>query len=250
MSLPLRRVFRIEESGKAAPSADRMATMRHTELLDKLEQLAEEFRNAKITSANEAPAQVIDQGAREMIDFCKVELDEARRMKAELTSIREAIDLTKQEIAALHVSNQTGGAMHRVSDELDAIVDGTESATNTILTATEKIETNAHNLAAKLKGDDQGMALDIQENILRIFEACNFQDLTGQRIQKIVNVLRFVDERVTQMMDIWGGMEEFEQVKPAMREEELDEEAHLLNGPALPDDGGRASQDMIDALFD
>lgn len=51
-------------------------------------------------------------------------------------------------------------------------------------------------------------------------------------------------------MDIWGGMEEFEQVKPATSEEEVDEEAALLNGPALPDDDGRATQDMIDALFD
>lgn len=191
MNLASRRVFRIEESRSVVPPADRLAALRHAELLAKLQHLAEEMRGATIKEP--APVHVPDPAAREMLDFCKVELDEARRMKSELQSVREAIDLTKQEIAALHVSNQNGGAMHRVSDELDAIVGGTESATNTILSSAEKIEANAQNLSAKLKGDDQGMALDIQEHILRIFEACNFQDLTGQRIQKIVNVLRFVD---------------------------------------------------------
>lgn len=241
-----RRVFRIEENGKAATPPDRMAEARHAELMARLEEMRAELR----TAAPAAPAGPDPAAAKEMLDFYRVELEEARRMKNELHCIREAIDRTKQEIAALHISNQHGGAMHRVSDELDAIVGGTEQATNTILTSAERIDSASNDLAAKLKGDDQGMALDIQEQVVRIFEACNFQDLTGQRIQKIVNVLRFVDERVTQMMDIWGGMEEFQQVKPAFVDAEVDEEAHLLNGPALPDDDGRATQNMIDALFD
>lgn len=249
MALASRRVFRIEETGQFSPSPDRVAATRHQELIEKLDALRAELGNAKFETPAATPAPD-PSAAREMLDFCKVELDEARRMKNELQSIRDAIDRTKQEIAALHVSNQQGGAMHRVSDELDAIVAGTENATNTILSSAEKIDAAANNLAAKLKGDDQGMALDIQENIVQVFEACNFQDLTGQRIQKIVNVLRFVDERVNQMMDIWGGMDEFSNVKPAVAEAEVDEEAHLLNGPALPDDDGRATQDMIDALFD
>ena len=248
MGLASRRVFRIEESGKAQPAADRLASMRHSELIAKLDALAEEMRGATIAAP--AVAAEPDNATREMLDLCKVEFNEARRMKAELQEIHEAIARTKQEIAALHISGQQGGAMYRVSDELDAVVGGTEEATNTILTSAEAIENAASNLSAKLKGDDQGMALDIQENVLRIFEACNFQDLTGQRISKVVGVLRFVDERVSHMMTIWGGQESFEQVKPAVAEGEVDEEAHLLNGPALPDDDGRASQDMIDALFD
>ena len=91
------------------------------------------------------------------------------------------------------------------------------------------------------------MAADIQERVLQIYEACNFQDLTGQRITKVVNVLRFIEDRVNRMMEIWGGMEAFASIES---DESLRRvgDAALLNGPALPN-ADQATQDDIDALF-
>src|SRR4029079_18190954 len=76
----------------------------------------------------------------------------------------------------------------------------------------------------------------------------NFHDITGQRISKVVNAMKFIEERVTQMAQIWGGLESFNDVE-AFRTPERDGDEALLNGPALDDDPTRTSQDAIDALF-
>ena len=135
----------------------------------------------------------------------------------------------------------------RPVDELDAVVKGTEAATNQILTAIEHIERDATVLADSLAGDEGLLASNIQEQILSVYEACNFQHITGQRINKVVNVLRFVSERTDKMMEIWGGADTFEQVD-ADEAIGRDGDARLLNGPAM-DDEETASQGDIDDLF-
>ncbi|RMF05696.1 MAG: hypothetical protein D6773_04985, partial [Alphaproteobacteria bacterium] len=89
----------------------------------------------------------------------------------------------------------------------------------------------------------------IQELVVQIFEACNFQDLTGQRITKVVRAFQFIEERVTRMMEIWGGIESFKEIE-VVDPPKRDGDAALLNGPALETDEDVASQDDIDALFD
>lgn len=191
------------------------------------------------------PAEQLDQAK---IDSFHKEMAEVKRLEAEMSAIRSAIQQTKTEIATLHQSGFQGKELGKVTDELDAVVLGTEQATEAILTAAETVEDRVGNLSAKLLGDDQGMANDAAEAVMTIFEACNFQDITGQRITKVVKTMRFIEERIDSMMDIWGGMESFEEV------EILDVgpkgDAALLNGPAMAEDTNVASQDDIDALFD
>lgn len=191
------------------------------------------------------PADVLDQST---IDTFHKEMAEVKRLEGEMASIRAAIQQTKTEIATLHQSGFQGKHIGKVTDELDAVVEGTEQATEAILSAAETVEDRVGSLAAKLKGDDQGMANDAVEAVMTIFEACNFQDITGQRITKVVKTMRFIEERIDSMMEIWGGMESFEHI------ETLDVgpkgDAALLNGPASQDDVNVASQDDIDALFD
>ena len=139
--------------------------------------------------------------------------------------------------------------MSRVTDELDAIVGGTEQATETILAAAEFIDQTANTLGAALKSEqDQALASDIQDHVVRIFEACNFQDLTGQRITKVVATLKFIETHIVRMIEIWGGLDAFKDIAPdTIAEREGDKK--LLNGPKLDDEAGHASQDDIDALF-
>lgn len=186
--------------------------------------------------------------AQLMAEFRK-ELSEAAKLKAELDNIYEAIAQTKREIATLHhTTGSEGDEMHRVTNELDAVVSGTEGATESILSAAEFIDETANTLSAHLKGRDQDMAQDIQERVVQIFEACNFQDLTGQRITKVVSTLRFIEDRIIEMMDIWGGIESFKGIDIAERDTR-EGDATLLNGPALESDIDVATQDDIDALF-
>jgi chemotaxis protein CheZ len=175
-------------------------------------------------------------------------MQEALRLKTELDSIYEAIERTKREIATLRYAGAQGKEITRVTDELGAIVTGTETATNSILAAAERIDELSSNLSSRLSGGDQDIAREILDNVINIFEACNFQDITGQRISKVVNAMKFVEERVHHMMDIWGGMESFKDVETIDDPKRQGDKA-LLNGPALTTDTGVTSQDDIDALF-
>ena len=190
-----------------------------------------------------------EEVSKQMIDAYKTEMQEAMKLKAELDSIYGAISQTKHEIATLHISGFQGKQMTRVTHELDAIVEGTETATEGILSAAEVIDQLTSQLAAKAKSSqDRGALDDIQQKIITIFEHCNFQDLTGQRITKVVNTLKFIEERIVNMMDIWGGLDSFKDVEvDIIAESEGD--ASLLNGPKIDGEVGHASQDDIDALF-
>lgn len=170
---------------------------------------------------------------------------------AEIESIQQAISQTKREILSLQVKGLRGDTASRALDELDAVVHGTEVATETILSSAESIEEVAGRLLPKLQGSENALMLEIHKHAIRIFEACNFQDLTGQRIGKVVQVLHFIEDRVDTMMSIWGGAEGFSSIPasetPAPPEKTGD--AALLNGPPLEKDANVVSQDDIDSLF-
>jgi chemotaxis protein CheZ len=190
-----------------------------------------------------------EQVTQQMIDAYKAQITEAAKLKTELDLIQDAITQTKHEIATLHVTGFEGPEMARVTNELDAIVGGTEKATEQILSNSEEIDQMAATLAARLK-DDQNQALvqDMQERVIKIFEACNFQDLTGQRITKVVSTLKFIETHIVRMMEIWGGLDAFKEIEAESMAARAGD-ARLLNGPKLDDEIGHASQDEIDALF-
>lgn len=189
------------------------------------------------------------QEAKRAIARFQAQLNEFQKLKSELDIIESAIADTKQELATIHITGFQGPEMARVANELDAVVEGTEQATQAILSAVEEIDQRAATLAGTLEGaHEQRLAQDIQDGVVRIFEACNFQDLTGQRITKVVSTLKFIEEHIARMMEIWGGIDAFAQYTPeAMAERAGDDK--LLNGPKLEGETGHASQDDIDALF-
>jgi chemotaxis protein CheZ len=128
------------------------------------------------------------------------------------------------------------------------VVESAERATQQILGAAEDIEDAANTLSASLKNQqEKALALDIQDSVLRIFEACNFQDLTGQRIAKVLTTLKFVEERIATMIEIWGGIDAF-RTYAATAEREIDRNK-MLHGPKLDGAEGHVSQDDVDAIF-
>jgi len=222
--MPVRRqVFRIEEMCRAPTRA--MAAAAATA--------------SHAAAADVAPASNDDFG-----------VDGLRLLKDETNSIFHAINRTKQEIAALHVSGLSGERNARVRQELDAVVGAAEQSTQNILAAAEEIDEAANTLSAVLKHEqNKALAQDIREHIVRIFEACNFHDLAGQRIDKVLTTLTFVEHRVARMMEIWGGIDAFSEHAPLARAEHERAGPVLFNGPKLDGDAGHASQDDIDALF-
>lgn len=178
----------------------------------------------------------------------KAQVEQCEKLKVELDLIHNAIDQTKREIAVLHTKSFDGQEMAKVNGELGAVVGGTEEATQQILEAAEAIDQAASALA-KVDSADQRKALseEIQERVISIFEACNFQDLTGQRISKVMGTVKFIEHHIVTMMEIWGGVDEIKSHAPPIVDTR-EGDAKLLNGPKLDDDG-HASQDDIDAMF-
>src|SRR5215204_4686137 len=166
---------------------------------------------------------------------------------SETGAMDDAIDRTKLEIAALHLGPADGSAA-RATRELEAVTEGAERATQKIINAAEDIEDVANTLSARLKGgQEQALAQDILDHVIQIFEACNFQDLTAQRITKVVATLNFVEDRITRMMEAWGGTEAFRLYTAAAIGAR--ENSGRLHGPKLEGDVGYATQEDVDALF-
>ena len=239
------RPFRIEQilgetmqdlpASSASSGGGTMTSAQHSEIMSELANLRRLIE----------PAQELNTS---IVETYRNEMSEALKLKAEMDEIYSAIAETKREIATLHVNGLHSAEMNRVTDELDAIIDGTEQATEQILAAAEVIDENASKLSKTLTGEEDDWTHEISESVVSVFEACNFQDLTGQRITKVVNVLRFIEERIVSMMEIWGGIDHFQEIEVDNPMEKTGDEA-LLNGPALQDEEGVASQADIDALF-
>jgi len=225
-------------NGSARAVDDDVAEFRHQELLGAIREMQ---RLAEVTPKEAVTDHILD-------DY-KHQIAEVRKLKVELDGMYDAITRTKKEIATLHANSFQETNMSRATDQLDAVVGGTEQATTAILGAAEEIDQFAAMLQHKLsQAEDVALAEDIQHQIIKIFEACNFQDLTGQRITKVVNTLRFIEQRIVRMMDVWGGLDAFRDIEPEPMERPTGHK-ELLNGPALDDEPDRSSQADIDALF-
>jgi chemotaxis protein CheZ len=165
-------------------------------------------------------------------------------MQQGIDAIRSAIEDTKSDLSTLQKGNKQGAKIDRATDELDAVVADTEAATEVILQAAETIESSVSKLG-NLRGANKAVAEEISDQVIKIFEACNFQDISGQRIRKVVSLMQFVEERVSRMASIWGEAMEGEQESGDEREGD----AALLNGPSLAKDDNVVSQDDIDSFF-
>jgi chemotaxis protein CheZ len=253
-----RKRFRIEEiSYGSTPMPveveDGNGIPMHREIMSELrairDQMASPNRASAASSAAESTAQEI-AAAQALLETYRAQIAQCEKLKVELDLIHDAINRTKREIAVLHGKSFNGDEMSKVTGELGAVVGGTEEATQQILEAAEAIDQAASALT-KVNSPDQQKLLseEISERVVSIFEACNFQDLTGQRIGKVMTTMKFIENHITVMMDIWGGVDAIRAHAPPIIDDR-EGDAKLLNGPKAAGDVGHASQNDIDALFD
>ncbi|NCC22504.1 MAG: chemotaxis protein [Alphaproteobacteria bacterium] len=153
----------------------------------------------------------------------------------ELRGLHDLVEALRSELAT-RPGEIRGTHIPSATDELDAIVSATAEATGTIMDSCEAID----ELTSRADEDLHGRVVD---QITKIYEACSFQDITGQRITKVVNTLKIIDEKVEKILDAFGPAEEFK------REKQVKDEgpASLLNGPQLPENA--ISQEDIDRLL-
>jgi chemotaxis protein CheZ len=247
-----RKRFRIEDVGYETMSMsetnDAGQMPHHSEIMNELRAIRAQMAMPRADASDKAPS-LIPEHMQAALEAYRAQIEQCEKLKVELDLIHEAINRTKREIAVLHGKSFNGDEMMKVTGELGAVVGGTEEATQQILEAAEAIDEAASAMARPQTADQAArLSQDIQERVVTIFEACNFQDLTGQRISKVMTTMKFIEHHINVMMEIWGGVDAIKVHAPPIVDERVGD-ARLLNGPKAIGEEGHASQNDIDALF-
>jgi chemotaxis protein CheZ len=152
-----------------------------------------------------------------------------------LEYLSDHIRVTRNDIGALRRNGGDSQMFSSTTDELEEIVTETARATNRIMDAAETVENIASALAEPV------VANALMDAVTNIYEASAFQDITGQRIAKIVRALQSLEEKLTSLASAFGPLEEVGAAETPQGD------AALLNGPQL--EKIASSQTDIDALF-
>lgn len=164
-----------------------------------------------------------------------------REIYAQIADLAQIIDDLKKQISSYDPQHVKNSHIPDATDELDAVVHATANATNTIMGLCEEIE----DIAGSLHPEKQD---EIISKVTQIYEACTFQDITGQRIKNVVSTLRTIEKKVDNIMTTLG-----DKVGPIagngrlVKAVSVDDEKSLLNGPQMADKA--ISQDDIDKLL-
>jgi chemotaxis protein CheZ len=165
----------------------------------------------------------------------------ARSMIQELVSVADYLSRLKREISALRANELTRDRIPMAHDELGGVVNATAAATNAIMQAAEGI------LSVPQDSFDAYRA-GVEAHVNDIFEACAFQDITGQRISRVGEALGQLERRLTHFASAVNARDGAEEVDPEEAMRRARKEILMLNGPQK--DGPETPQDAIDALFD
>jgi len=162
-----------------------------------------------------------------------------RSICEEFRYIADYISRTREEISKLRPNDIKSQRIPTAGAELEAVVTDTEKAT-------EEIMQNAEAVLTADASDPEAYKAQVDEAMMKIIEACSFQDLAGQRVSKVVNSLRHVESRVARFAQTMGVADA--DLTEEERAEQERRKAVLTHGPAMG--GPETAQDDIDALFD
>jgi len=160
---------------------------------------------------------------------------ESAKLHQELTTLASYIGNMRSELAQLRSIEISHNHIPTATDELDAVVEETAKATGTIMDVCDKIE----KIAGTLPAPD---GPELSGAVTSIYEACSFQDITGQRIGKVVKTLKNIESKVSEIVNAFGQMQ-----APGGVTAPAKEDGGLLNGPQLK--GPATKQEDIDKLL-
>lgn len=181
------------------------------------------------------------------------------KLYAELEALARFIQHARREIASIRGA-EAGGPIPAATDELDAVVGATEDATNRIMDCCDVVQ----GVAGRVDPESGAILVDA---VTRIYEACNFQDVTGQRISKVVRTLKHIEGKIETLVETLGedvfrgrGPDTRPDARPDAQARRAgphpaadapgaaaDDDRRLLNGPQLP--GAGIDQSEIDRIL-
>ncbi len=224
----------------------------------KKQDISSQISELETTDAKTVPIEQVRTLVRAVKDLFEGRFEtEEVELFGELGELAKYINNAKKELQKFAPDELKDNQLPEASDQLEAVVELTESSTQKIMDACEQIQAVESGLRERLLMADPPLDEDLMAavddsisemdaHIVSIFEACNFQDITGQRIQKIVAVMKEVERQVLRMVIVFG----LDKKKDNLKEEdkkEMTSDADLLNGPQLP--GNSLEQEDIDELL-
>lgn len=218
--------------------------------ISQMEQTKEEFIPAEQVRA-------VLKGVKDLFEG-KIEGPDLEELYGELGDLARYINGARKELREFQPGQLADKDIPDASQQLDAIVSQTEQATGSIMDSCEQLEGINERIKDRLISTEPPIDPDVlagvddavmegQQHITRIFESCNFQDLTGQRIKKIVTTLNEIERQVLRMVVVFGLNKDTGTLDEDTKKD-LQSDAELLNGPQLP--GSSLEQDDIDDILD
>lgn len=239
----VRRTYTAERRGGYGPAANG-SKVSNSDLLKAIGQL-----QALVVAAADSDANGAFKAKEPAIEAPAAADPELDKVRTEIGQMAQTIERTKAEIAAIKHPLAQNDPVLTASSQLDAIVQATETATQDILDCTEQVEEVIKRMVAMDPENEELLNLSDEAggHLIKIMEACGFQDITGQRVTKVGKTLGLIEQRIAAIIAIWGA-EAFEAIPVEEPEPEPENDEALMSGPQL--EGQGISQDDIDALFD
>ncbi len=171
------------------------------------------------------------------------------RLHTELDNLIHYVERLRLELANITRKKGDRSDFENMSVQLDALVKNTEEASYEILKSSEDILETVDKLREDNSEEDRNKLCDlITTKAMATLQACSFQDITGQRVTKIIRSVQFVEERVNSMAEIYGEAS-INTLGLEISAKETPSEEVCMDGPAVHAEEA-ISQDDIDALFD
>ena len=239
-----KRAAKPRSTAKPAPKAPRKAPTAKTATTKRVTKPRSAAKAAPASNPETQKAHKAAKVVRNLMKSVKGDDTKISALFDELENLASYIKEVKKEIAALSPDEVKDEFLPTASDELDAIVEATADATNAIMDATEIVE-------EVMSGLDGKPSDELLRATTKIYEACTFQDITGQRITKVVSTLKEIEDKVDGLLNVFAGGKSDAAKKPQKRskakskKEMTDED--LLNGPQSA--AKAKSQAEIDALL-
>ncbi|MCH2038625.1 MAG: hypothetical protein MK137_08560 [Rickettsiales bacterium] len=198
--------------------------------------MLDRFEEIRKRGEGQVKLQDVEDIVQGLLDTIERESKINNDMIESLSSIADEIRSMKTDIMRGYGDNED---IQVLSARLNTVTESTEKAANDIMDSAEAIQS----MLPQLNNDY--LAEQMMSNCTKIFEACDFQDLTGQhltRVMKSVNTIKNIVDKVVEALGI-----EIEIPEEKFDRMSLDADSkELMNGRGI---GNAPSQEDIDNLF-
>ena len=129
-----------------------------------------------------------------------------RNAKRNRPTLRGRMARIRNELSGLRVADGDGDLFQSMIKQLDALAGEIAEATDKVMTAGEAIQKSADTIAVRTKDRTTKTHVNrIVKNSGDLFEACSFQDITGQRIGKITCTVGAIEDVFHRLAALAGG---------------------------------------------